>query len=550
VLGGAEDGAAVICPTCRGSRLNEQALAVRVNGKTIWDLVQKPAEGLLSALAQLTFPGRQAPVASPILEELKVRLELMVRLGLGYLSLGRSGDTLSGGEAQRLRLAAQLGSTLTGVTYILDEPTIGLHPRDNAMLVAALCELRDKGNSILVVEHDEATIRAADTIVDLGPGAGHGGGEIVAKGSLDDLKAASRSVTGALLEEGPRELTSLRRGHRKAPAIVIENAAVNNLKKITVRLPLGRLIAVTGVSGSGKSSLLTQTLYRGLKQLISGDKGSLPGGTVIQGWRQITQVKEVDHSPIGRTPRSVPASYIGILDLIRKLFAATPQARARGYAPGRFSFNRSEGHCPACKGQGRPKVEMSFLPDVYVACEVCGGKRFNPDTLAVRYKGRTIADVFAMSFAEALRFFAPVKALATPLQFVCDIGLGYLQLGQPSPTLSGGEAQRIRLARQLARPVDGHTLYLLDEPTTGLHPADVKRLLEVLQRLVDLGNTVAVIEHNLELIAAADYLIDLGPEGGVGGGRVVAAGSPAELLRKTRRSHTARFLKAYVSGKR
>ncbi|MEJ2638075.1 MAG: excinuclease ABC subunit UvrA [Desulfosarcinaceae bacterium] len=549
VLGGAEDGAALICPTCRGSRLNEQALAVRINGNTIWDLVRKPAEELVAVLSELTFSGRQAPIADPVLAELNVRLKLMVRLGLGYLPLGRSGDTLSGGEAQRLRLAAQLGSTLTGVTYILDEPTIGLHPRDNAMLVAALAELRDKGNSILVVEHDEATIRAADTLIDLGPGAGRGGGEIVARGSLADLKAAGRSVTGALLEEGPHELTSLKRGHRKAPAIVIEDAAVNNLKKITVRLPLGRLIAVTGVSGSGKSSLLTQTLYRALRQLMSGDKGALPGGAGIQGWRQITRVLEVDHSPIGRTPRSVPASYIGILDLIRKLFAATPQARARGYAPGRFSFNRSEGHCPACKGQGRPKVEMSFLPDVYVACEVCGGKRFNPDTLAVRYKGRTIADIFAMSFAEALRFFAPVKALATPLQFVCDIGLGYLQLGQPSPTLSGGEAQRIRLARQLARPVGGHTLYLLDEPTTGLHPADVKRLLEVLQKLVDQGNTVAVIEHNLELIAAADYLIDLGPEGGAAGGRVVAAGSPAELLRKTRRSHTARFLKTYVSGK-
>jgi excinuclease ABC subunit A len=550
MMGEEGDGPASICPTCRGSRLNAKALAVRVAGKTIWDLVQKPAEELLAALARLTFPKRQTPVADPVLAELNVRLELMVRLGLGYLSLGRSGETLSGGEAQRLRLAAQLGSTLTGVTYILDEPTIGLHPRDNAMLVAALFDLRDRGNSILVVEHDEATIRAADTLIDLGPDAGQGGGEIVARGSLADLKAAGRSVTGALLEEGPHALTSLRRGHRKAPSIVIADAAVNNLKKMTVRLPLGRLIAVTGVSGSGKSSLLTQTLYRGLRQLLSGNKGPLPGGARIQEWQRVARVQEVDHSPIGRTPRSVPASYIGILDLIRKLFAATPQARARGYAPGRFSFNRSEGHCPACKGQGRPKVEMSFLPDVYVACEVCGGQRFNPDTLAVRYKGRTIADIFAMSFAEALHFFAPVKALATPLQFVCDIGLGYLQLGQPSPTLSGGEAQRIRLARQLARPTNGHTLYLLDEPTTGLHPADVKRLLEVLQKLVDQGNTVAVIEHNLELIAAADYVVDLGPEGGAGGGRVVAAGSPAELLRNTGRSHTARFLKAYVNGAR
>jgi excinuclease ABC subunit A len=521
---------------------------VRVDGQTIWDLVRLPAEELRSRIDGLRFPRRLAAIADPVLAELKVRLDLLVRLGLGYLSLGRSGDTLSGGEAQRLRLAAQLGSTLTGVTYILDEPTIGLHPRDNAMLVTALCELRDKGNSILVVEHDEATIRAADTLVDLGPGAGQGGGEIVAQGTLADLRTAQRSVTGALLEEGPRELTTLKRGHRKAPALVLKNASVNNLQQVGARFPLGRLIAVTGVSGSGKSSLLTQTLYRGLRQLLAGGEGPLPGGARIEGWEQIDRVQEVDHSPIGRTPRSVPASYIGILDLIRKLFAATPQARARGYAPGRFSFNRSEGHCPACKGQGRPKVEMSFLPDVYVACEVCGGKRFNPDTLEVRYKGRTIADVFAMSFAEALRFFAPVKALADPLQFVCDIGLGYLHLGQPSPTLSGGEAQRIRLARQLARPANGHTLYLLDEPTTGLHPADVQRLLEVLQQLVDRGNTVAVIEHNLEMMAAADYVIDIGPEGGAGGGQVVAAGSPAELLRKTRRSHTARFLKTYLAG--
>jgi excinuclease ABC subunit A len=537
-----------ICAACRGSRLNPNALAVRVAGQTLWDLVQLPADALRSAVEKLSFPQRLAVIADPILAELKVRLDLMVRLGLGYLGLGRSGDTLSGGEAQRLRLAAQLGSTLTGVTYILDEPTIGLHPRDNAMLVTALCELRDKGNSILVVEHDEATIRAADTIIDLGPGAGQGGGEIVAHGSLTDLRAAGRSVTGAFLDEAANALTSQRRGYRRVPAIAVEGAGINNLRSLCARFPLGRLIAVTGVSGSGKSSLLTQTLFRGLRHLLAGDKAPLPGGARITGWRQIDRVEQVDHSPIGRTPRSVPASYVGFLDLIRKLFAATPQARAKGYAPGRFSFNRSEGHCPACKGQGRPKVEMSFLPDVYVACEACGGKRFNPDTLEVRYKGRTIGDVFAMSFAEALRFFAPVRALSIPLQFVCDIGLGYLQLGQPSPTLSGGEAQRIRLARQLARPANGHTFYILDEPTTGLHPADIQRLLEVLQRLVDQGNTVAVIEHNLEMVAAADYVIDLGPEGGARGGRVVAAGSPAELLQRTKSSHTARYLRAYLAG--
>jgi excinuclease ABC subunit A len=463
------------------------------------------------------------------------------------LALGRSGDTLSGGEAQRVRLAAQLGSNLTGVCYILDEPTIGLHPRDNRVLVEALKTLRDRGNTILVVEHDEETIRSADTIIDLGPGAGRDGGNVVAAGALAKIQAAPQSVTGALIDGHERRITSRLRPWRDAPAIRLTGAAAHNLQGLDVDFPLGRLIAVTGVSGSGKSSLLKETLFKGLRNRLL--KRHDPAGACrdIRGWKTVARVLEVDHSPIGRTPRSVPASYIGFLDDIRRLFAMTPAARVRGFGPGRFSFNVSGGRCEACQGQGRPKVEMSFLPDVYVPCEVCGGGRFNPETLEVLYKGKTIADVLAMTFAEALVFFGAVPLVRRALQFVCDVGLGYLALGQPSPTLSGGEAQRIKLAEQLAKPSNGHTLYVLDEPTTGLHLADVRRLLEVLQALVDAGHTVAVIEHNLEIVKEADYIIDLGPEGGAQGGRLVAAGSPLELLRSARASRTAACLKQYLS---
>ncbi|HHP7233084.1 MAG TPA: excinuclease ABC subunit UvrA [Desulfobacterales bacterium] len=537
-----------VCPDCRGSRLKPEALSVKIGTHNIWDLMQMPVEILPRTIENLPFTAHQHPVARPVLQEILTRLDLLNQLGLSYLSLGRSGDTLSGGEAQRVRLAAQLGSNLTGVCYILDEPTIGLHPRDNRVLIEALQKLKARGNTILVVEHDEETIRAADTIIDLGPGAGREGGRLVAAGSLADIRNASDSITGAHLEGGPRDITSRLRSLENRPNLEVLGAAARNLKRIDVAFPLGTLICVTGVSGSGKSSLLKETVYKGLRGLLGDSEPRADSFRTMRGWQQIKRVLEVDHSPIGRTPRSVPASYIGIYDGIRKLFAMTPASRSRGYAPGRFSFNVAGGRCEACKGQGHPKVVMSFLPDVYVPCEVCGGSRFNRDTLLVRYKGNTIAEVLNMTFSEAREFFAAVPDIRAPVQFVCDIGLGYIKLGQPSPTLSGGEAQRMKLARQLTKPGSGHTFYILDEPTTGLHLYDTRKLIGVLQALVDRSNTVAVIEHNLEVIKTADYIIDLGPEGGENGGRQIAAGSPADLLALTATSHTARFLKHYLDG--
>jgi excinuclease ABC subunit A len=536
-----------ICRTCDGSRLKPQALAVRINGRSIWDLVQKPAGDVQRIVRGLKFPAHQKPVAEPVVSEILTRLALLNQLGLSYLALGRSGNTLSGGEAQRVRLAAQLGSNLTGVCYILDEPTIGLHPRDNRVLVEALKTLRDRGNTILVVEHDEETIRAADTIIDLGPGAGRDGGKLVAVGSLAEIQSAPLSVTGALIDGHERRITSRLRPWRDRPAVRLTGASAHNLQGIDVDFPLGRLLAVTGVSGSGKSSLLKETLFKGLRNRLLERRDPAGACRHISGWKALRRVLEVDHSPIGRTPRSVPASYVGFLDDIRRLFALTPAARARGFGPGRFSFNVTGGRCEACQGQGRPKVEMSFLPDVYVPCDACEGRRFNPETLEVLYKGKTIADVLAMTFAEAVVFFAAIPLIRKAVQFVCDVGLGYLALGQPSPTLSGGEAQRIKLAEQLAKPTNGHTFYILDEPTTGLHLADIRRLIDVLQALVEAGHTVAVIEHNLEIVKEADYIIDLGPEGGAQGGRLVAAGSPPELLTFGRMSHTARGLKNYLT---
>jgi excinuclease ABC subunit A len=552
VIGETEDDDLALpetCPGCHGSRLKPQALAVKIGKHSIWDLVQKPARDAYRIINKFAFRSHERPIAEPVVAELLTRLSLLDQLGLSYLSLARSGNTLSGGEAQRVRLAAQLGSNLTGVCYILDEPTIGLHARDNRVLIDALQTLRDRGNTILVVEHDEETIRAADTIIDLGPGAGENGGQLVAIGQLSDLKKVSSSITGALIDGHSKKITARHRYSRKGRHVTVKGATANNLKQIDVDFPLGCFIAVTGVSGSGKSTLLKETLYKGLRNRLLKQRNPAGKCKDIVGWQHLNRVLEVDHSPIGRTPRSIPASYVGFLTDIRKLFAMTPGARARGYQPGRFSFNVSQGRCDACKGQGRPKVEMSFLPDVYVPCDVCQGKRFNKETLAVQYKGKTISDVLAMTFAEATRFFAAIPPIKRAVQFVCDVGLGYMGLGQPSPTLSGGEAQRIKLAQQLVKPSNGHTFYILDEPTTGLHLADVQLLVNVLQALVDEGNTVAVIEHNMEIIKEADYIIDLGPEGGDKGGRRVASGTPKDLLKYTKKSHTARCFKEYLGEK-
>ncbi len=535
-----------VCPECRGSRLKSSALAVKIDGYSIWDLVKMPAGRLEGIVSGFSFTPEEKPIAEPIVAEIRTRLSLLNRLGLSYLSLGRSGDTLSGGEAQRVRLAAQLGSNLTGVCYILDEPTIGLHPRDNGLLLDSLKTLRDRGNSVLVVEHDEETIRAADTIIDLGPGAGQEGGRVVAVGKMKDLKKKPVSVTGGVFNGRSREITSRLRPYKNRKKITIRGADTNNLKRINVDFPLGRLTCVTGVSGSGKSSLVKETLFKRLRDRMQKHPLPAKGSRNIKGWEHIDRVLEVDHSPIGRTPRSVPASYVGFLSDIRSLFSRVPEARSRGYGPGRFSFNITGGRCEACKGHGSLKVAMSFLPDVYVHCEVCNGRRFNPETLAVRYKGKTMADVLEMTFKEALVFFSAVPAIRKPVQFFCDIGLDYLKLGQSSPTLSGGEAQRVKLAKELAKPAKGHTLYVLDEPTTGLHLADVRQLLTVLQAIVDAGNTIVVIEHNPEIIRAADYIIDLGPEGGEDGGSIVVCGTPLEVIAHPNGSHTARYLRQYV----
>jgi len=537
-----------VCPKCGGSRLKPDALAVKIAGYSIWDLVQRPSGRVHEILEKFAFTPDEAMIAQPIMAEILARLSFMNRLGLSYLSLGRSGETLSGGEAQRIRLAAQLGSNLTGVCYILDEPTIGLHARDNKMLLGALTDLKDRGNSILVVEHDEETIRAADHIVDLGPGAGQHGGQVVATGKLADLKKVAASVTGVSFNGHPHQITSRLRPYRKGHRLQVLGAIEHNLKGIEVDFPLGTLICITGVSGSGKSTLLKETLYKGVLNRLQNQRYVAGTCKDIRGWQDLDRVLEVDHSPIGRTPRSVPASYVGFLSEIRKLLAMTPQARARGFRPGRFSFNVAGGRCEACKGHGSLKVAMSFLPDVYIRCEVCDGHRFNQETLDITYKGQNISEILELTFQEAASFFAPVPSIRRAVQVVCDIGLGYLQLGQPSPTLSGGEAQRIKLAEELAKASRGRTLYILDEPTTGLHLADVQSLVNVLQALVDQGNTVAVIEHNMEIIKEADYIIDLGPEGGDEGGQVMATGSPLDLISSPNSSYTAQYLKKYMTS--
>lgn len=527
------------CSACGGTRLRPEALAVRIGDHHIGDVARlsiREAQNWLESLG-----GIMSEVRESIVPEIRARLSLLDRMGLGYLTLDRAALTLSTGEAQRIRIVAQLASNLRGVCYVLDEPTVGLHPRDSERLRQALVGLRNRGNTVVVVEHDEATIRAADHVIDLGPGAGPHGGRVVAVGSPEDIARSQKSVTGLWLRGGGERPTWPRRPLEEAPRLTVTAARLHNLHNLTVEFPLGRLVCVTGVSGSGKSTLVREVLYRALQAKLSG--GHMPTSLQdLRGWEALGRVLEVDESPIGRTPRSVPATYVGIMDGIRMLFATTPDARARGYGPSRFSFNVPGGRCEHCRGEGHIEVKMALLPVVSMRCETCGGRRYNADTLAVLLKGKSVADVLAMSVDEARDFFAPFSAIRRPLDFLSEIGLGYLQLGQPSPTLSGGEAQRIKIAAELAFPGSGPSLYLLDEPTTGLHMADVARLTAALQRLVDRGDTVLVIEHNLDVIAAADCVIDLGPEGGEQGGRVLAWGTPEEVARSPE-SRTATYLR-------
>lgn len=558
------EGEARTCPSCRGQRLNPLALAVRYRERSIADYAALPVVEAEQTFRKLKPTGREAAIARDILAELRARLQFLKDVGLGYLSLDRAAPTLSGGEAQRIRLAAQLGSNLRGVCYILDEPTIGLHPRDNRMLLETLGKLESKGNTVVVVEHDEDTIRRAEHLIDLGPGAGRLGGHVVAAGTLDDLLAGKESVTGRCLAEPLRHPLLPRRPVEDAERLRIESAGLHNLAGLDVEIPLGRLVCVTGVSGGGKSTLVREVLHENLQRLMTArrTRKAMPephGCRTLNGWESLKRVLEVDQTPIGKTPRSCPATYVGLWDGIRKLFAATEEARLRGYQPGRFSFNTPGGRCEACEGQGMKRIEMSFLPDVQVPCEVCRGARFDAETLAVRWKALSIAEVLAMSIEDAVGFFTAQSAIHHTLQLLVDVGLGYLTLGQPSPTLSGGEAQRIKLVTELAKarpePDDPRqqrrssnaTLYLLDEPTVGLHMADVEKLIRVLHRLVEAGNSVVVIEHNLDVIAEADWIIDLGPEGGFGGGRIVAEGPPEAVAKVRRDSRTATFLREFLA---
>jgi excinuclease ABC subunit A len=539
----------VLCDACAGTRLQPQARAVRIDGDSICDLVSLSVDAALARIRQLTLNDRESQIAEPVLKEILERLQCMQEVGLGYLTLDRRSDSLSGGEAQRLRLAAQLGSNLRGVCYVLDEPTIGLHPRDNARLLGTLERLRTQGNSIVVVEHDEETIQRADYIIDLGPGAGKQGGTVVAAGTLKQLANHPDSVTGQYLSNGWHQTQRGRQRSLKACSwLMLSGAREHNLKNITARFPLNTFIAITGVSGSGKSTLVKHVLYNALRKRLTGYNGRVGTHDRLDGAEAVRRVLEVDHTPIGRTPRSNPATYVGFYDDIRRLLAQTPEARMRGYGPGRFSFNVKDGRCETCAGQGQRKVEMNFLPDVFVPCETCQGKRFTDETLEILYNGKDTADILAMTVSEALEFFDSIASLKRPLQILADAGLGYLALGQPSNTLSGGEAQRIKLAYELSRSAQSETVYILDEPTTGLHLADIEKLLYVLQSLVDQGNTVIVIEHNLEVVRQADYIIDLGPEGGEAGGEVVITGAPAELAAHPEASYTAKFLHAYQNG--
>src|SRR6185503_19116165 len=525
------------CPACGGARLRPESLAVEVGGDSIATWVGRSVEGALAALERLTLGPREASIAGPIVKELRARLEFLLNVGVGYLTLDRAASTLSGGEAQRIRLATQIGSRLTGVLYILDEPSIGLHPRDNRKLLDTLLSLRDLGNSVLVVEHDRETMEAADHIVDLGPGAGRKGGYLVAHGTVEEIRTTPDSLTGQYLS-GSREIAvPTRRRDGTGEWLEVIGAKQNNLKNVRARFPLGRFICVTGVSGSGKSTLVNDILYRALAKRLHLAKEHPGEHERIVGLGQVDKVIAIDQSPIGRTPRSNPATYTGVFTFIRDLFASTPEAKVRGYAPGRFSFNVKGGRCEACGGDGVVTIEMHFLPDVYVTCEVCRGRRYNRETLEVAYKGKSIADVLEMTVDDALELLGAIPTVRRKLETLSGVGLGYIHLGQAATTLSGGEAQRVKLATELSRVETGRTLYLLDEPTTGLHFEDVRVLLDVLDRLVEKGNTVLVIEHNLDVIQSADWILDLGPEGGDAGGRVVAEGTPEQVAR-TPGSHT------------
>ena len=532
----------VPCPVCRGKRLKPETLAVTVGEKSIADVSDMTIKNAKVFIAGLKLSKSESMIAEQIVKELNARLGFLVNVGLDYLALSRPSSSLSGGEAQRIRLATQIGSGLVGVLYILDEPSIGLHQRDNRKLLDALRGLRDLGNTLIVVEHDEETIRSADYIVDIGPGAGEHGGKIIASGSLEDIMAEPESVTGKFLT-GERAVRIPKK--RRMPGksrLLVRGARVNNLKNIDVSVPLGVFTCVTGVSGSGKSSLVNEIIKKSLLRDLNRARIRPGDHDGIDGVDALDKIIDIDQSPIGRTPRSNPATYTGVFDLIREVFAQTPDAKLRGYNAGRFSFNVKGGRCEACSGDGIIKIEMHFLSDVYVPCEVCKGKRYNRETLEVRYKGKTIADVLDMTAEEAYNFFKPIPKIAKKLETLCDVGLGYIKLGQPSTTLSGGEAQRVKLATELARKNTGRTLYVLDEPTTGLHVADVEKLLQILQRLCDGGSSVLVIEHNLDVIKTADYIIDLGPEGGDAGGTVIACGTPEEVA-KCSESYTGQFLK-------
>lgn len=535
------------CPKCKGARLKPEILSIKIGDKNINDLTDMSIKKIKEFLNNVELTKTQTMIADMILKEIDKRLQFLIDVGLEYLTLSRSAGTLSGGEAQRIRLATQIGSGLTGVLYILDEPSIGLHQRDNDKLLATLKKLRDLGNTLIVVEHDEDTMYAADQIIDIGPGAGSHGGNVMAQGTAEEVKLVENSVTGQYLSGRKKiPVPKKRRKMVKGRVIEVQGARENNLKNISVKFPLGLFTCITGVSGSGKSTLVNEVLYKTVAKELNGANEKPGKCKGVKGLEQIDKIINIDQSPIGRTPRSNPATYTGVFDLIRDIFAGTNEAKLRGYQKGRFSFNVAGGRCESCNGDGVHKIEMHFLPDVFVPCEVCKGKRYNHETLEVKYKGRSIADVLDMTVEEALEFFDKIPKIKQKLQTLYDVGLSYIKLGQPSTTLSGGEAQRVKLATELSKRATGKTLYILDEPTTGLHIADVHKLVDILQRLVDTGNTILVIEHNLDLIKTCDYIVDLGPEGGDNGGEVIAVGTPEQIC-KNDRSYTGKFLKKYLS---